>query len=294
MTTWAVGLVDYNSSDSTNRCIETVLKSKHSGDFLHILVVDNSQTYISSNKMVKIVHPGSNLGYAGAVNLLMHAARVLDVDYLWILNNDCEVSGDAIEQYEKADKRENYDLYTSFSTFGDHRTIWYGGGWVDRRSGRTSHLLYGQDIESHRAGTVEETSWASGANIVVPKRTLVRAVDWRNDFFLYLEELQWQMESGYTVGLISDNLVVHHAGSSTNAVSSDLEFFFSARNRIKLYPTLRSPSILVFGLHWVIDFLVRPLKRFKFRRLLLAALSPLAVVLPGDRVIEVCRAVGSR
>ncbi|MEV8235654.1 glycosyltransferase [Rhodococcus sp. NPDC077669] len=290
---WVVGLVDYNSSADTDRCVTSLLSIDMASAKLQILVVDNSGSYASDNPSVKVLSPGKNLGYAGAVNILMHAARLLDVDYLWILNNDCEVRADCLVRYMDAISVNSHDLYTSVSTYGDRRTVWYAGGFVDRRSGRTAHVGYGSDRSYHSSGATQATSWASGANIVVPKSTLIHASDWRQDFFLYLEELEWQMSSRYSVGLVQHDLVVHHAGSSTVAVSSDLEFAFSARNRLKIVRSLPDFSFVLWIGCWIVDFILKPLSKRQWRRVLIGAISPLTVFVSGEKLVQVCRTLSA-
>lgn len=291
---WLVGLVDFHSSSDTNRCIESIRKAAGRNNHVSILVVDNSGDYQPASNDIKVIRPGKNLGYAGAVNLMIHCARTLKSDFLWVLNNDCEVRQDSIDVYVDSASSTQFDIYTSLTTLGDAKSIWYGGGSLDRRSGRTSHIGYGQNVDMLRDNQVRQTDWASGANIVIPARTISSAPDWRGDFFLYLEELEWQVRSGYRVGIVGDDLVKHHAGSSTRSVSSSLEFFFSARNRIKIVPSLPGFSIPTWAAHWVIDFVMRPVSNYRFRRAFLAAFAPISTMLPGDKVVRLCRMVGGK
>jgi GT2 family glycosyltransferase len=289
---WVIGLVNFNSELHTTACIESVLRAKDARNDVTIVVVDNSSTFESEDDKVIVLDPGRNLGYAGAVNLISHVAREGQFDALWVLNNDCTIRSDALAVYATAIEGSNADIYTSVTALGDSDTVWYGGGVVDTRSGRCMHLGYGENVESFSFEGTRSTGWASGANIVIPQRTLKQSGDWSQRLFLYLEELEWQLRAGYAVELVGSCLVSHDAGSTTRAVSGNLEFVFSARNRILCINALPDFLWYIWICHWIVDFIIRPSFHREFRKLMLAAVCPISTALSGPAVVRLVKLIG--
>ena len=87
-------LVNYNSSDYTLPCIQSI-RSKTKGVDYEIVVVDNNSISIEREKLrpvaedtnLKFVQSEVNLGFSGGNMLGVQAARP-DADYYFLLNND--------------------------------------------------------------------------------------------------------------------------------------------------------------------------------------------------------------
>lgn len=277
-----MGLIDFNTPLVTQTAVND-LRRKFPG--ATIMVVENGTTRGEYGDAV-VVRPGRNLGFAGGCNRLIAEARARRHSALWILNNDCVARDDALRVYAEAAAEGDADVYTSVALHGDTDRIWYGGGVHDPRSLRQRHIRFGDTYEAPPAVASFPTQWASGANMYLPQRTLERVAPMDEDLFLYLEEVEWQLRNQMAVTCSNQALVRHHAGSTTNGVSTDLEFFFTARNRLRLARSLTSTSRVRFWAAWMVDHVARPLVRGEARRVRVALLAMRSVHLPGVVALE--------
>lgn len=259
MKRWLVGLVNFHSQEDTDKCIDSLLRAATGP--LRVLVIDNSSDYEPTkghSPYVEVQVPGRNAGYAGAVNYMLRVARETRPDYLWILNNDCLVEPGVFSAYEAVDAPTAGDVLTSVVLNGDKDQIWYGGG---SRSalGSPSHDKYGVLWENHQTMELIDTEWASGANIVLPLRTVERAEDWDEHLFLYCEELEWQMRMDLKVQLLEAALVRHFAGSASGGPAGRIERVFTARNRLIIALRQKGANRLLHLAGILLDFYAKPL-----------------------------------
>lgn len=281
----AIGLIDFNTPRVTEAAV-TDLRSKFPGAM--ILVVENGTTRGEYGDAV-VIRPGRNLGFAGGCNRLIGEARSRRLSALWIMNNDCVARADALRVYADAAEAGDADIYTSVALHGDTDRIWYGGGVHDPRTLRQRHLRYGEVFQAPPAVASFPTQWASGANMYLPQRTIERAERLDEDLFLYLEEVEWQLRSRLTVVCSNQALVRHHAGSTTSGVSTDLEFFFTARNRVRLAGSLGGSRRVRFWSAWLSDHVGRPVARGQWRRARVALLALRSADLPGAVALDKLR-----
>ena len=97
-------LVNYNSSDYTLPCIQSIRDKTKDVDY-EIIVVDNSSTPTEREKLwpikkdtqIKFVQSQINLGFSGGNMLGIQAARS-DTDYYFLLNNDTILLNDVCHE----------------------------------------------------------------------------------------------------------------------------------------------------------------------------------------------------
>ena len=80
-------IVNYNTKQLTKNCIESII-AKTSGVEYEIILVDNessdgSQEVFASDKQIKFIEAGENLGFGKANNL---GAQYAKGDYIFFLN----------------------------------------------------------------------------------------------------------------------------------------------------------------------------------------------------------------
>ena len=254
---WLFGLIDYRSGDVTGRCVASIRDHFPEAD---IVVVDNYGDFASTESVDVVIRPGRNTGFAGGVNLILNHARQGDSDVLWILNNDCILIDGARRLVESAMKGVEADVYTTTTLLGDTSRIWFGGGRSDPVTLRQEHIRYNElYAEPPDQDAWEYTQWASGANLILPKKTFLSCSMFDEDLFLYLEELDWQRRERSTVVCLLTAAVRHYAGSTTGSAHSELETFFTARNTLRI--GLKQPSWLGRGrllAAWALRFVVKP------------------------------------
>ena len=103
-------IVNYNSGTRLSRCLESLLLLEDSTESpsLELLVVDNASTddslervrsKLEASDRIRLLAPGKNLGFAGAINLAAEESRA---DALLILNPDAFVTETAIRELAAA------------------------------------------------------------------------------------------------------------------------------------------------------------------------------------------------
>ena len=94
-------LVNWNGTDDTLNCIESVYKSTFK-DYI-IIVVDNGsdepqiQRLIDCDFDITIVQTGENLGYTGGNSVGIDYALNKNLKYVLLLNNDTYIDSDTLE-----------------------------------------------------------------------------------------------------------------------------------------------------------------------------------------------------
>lgn len=98
---WAI-ILNFRGADMTKRCVASVLRSNVQP---HILVVDNGspeeewkelQEAFRDRASVQATQTGTNLGYAGGMQWGIRLAAEIGPEFVWLLNNDCEVRPDSL------------------------------------------------------------------------------------------------------------------------------------------------------------------------------------------------------
>jgi GT2 family glycosyltransferase len=261
-----VGTINFHSEERIAECFRSIL-AKSPAYGIEFVVVDNSDTLgVTSvaGEPVKVIRGGGNLGYAGGVNLLIEYARTMGVVGLWVVNPDLVGSAGCLEALVVASSRyPEFDILTPIVLSGSTGKIWFGGGEFDRSTGRTEHSGYGQVFtpENEPLPPVA-TSWVSGCSMFLAPAFLERCPELDMKFFLYLEELEWQLRSGAHVGVISECPVYHEEGTSSRDVERSIQTYFMARNRILLMRRLHRWS-LRWILTWAKEFVVVPVAKGK-------------------------------
>lgn len=115
-------VVTYNRKKLLMECIESLIHQTDS-EKLSVLVIDNNSTdgtydYIRKyivNKKVIYKNTGINLGGAGGFEFGIRSALKMKCDYVWIMDDDCVPSKDALKQFLLFD--EECKLYGFLSSF---------------------------------------------------------------------------------------------------------------------------------------------------------------------------------
>jgi GT2 family glycosyltransferase len=220
-----VVLVSYASPQATAKAARSVLDQSLTP--CEVLIVDNDADGGAARAAempseVRILHPGSNLGYTGAVNLAASEARG---DWLFCLNPDAIASEDCLERLLEAVDGPDVAIVGAQVLLPDGRInagenpisitgiSWSGG--------------YGHPREH---GPARDTAAVSGAALLVRR-------DWFADvgglcpfFFLYVDDtdLAWRIRlSGGRVRYCPEAVVVHDYEFDKGAQ----KWFYLERNR---------------------------------------------------------------
>lgn len=231
----SVIIVNYNTVQMTQRCIDSVFKKTDSIDF-EVIVVDNassdgSKDILSKDGRIKYIYNNKNLGF-GTANNIGYAHS--NGDYIFLLNSDTELINNAIyclSQY----LQNNIDvgaLGGMLYNQDDIQTMSYGkfpNGFkiiCEKFIGITRRIFL---IKNHRhskafvgpifKSNIIDVDFVSGADLMIPRSVIEKIGFFDEKFFLYYEEtdLQYRMKrEGYKRQILTDAKIYHLEKGSFN------------------------------------------------------------------------------
>jgi len=288
--TYSVGFIHYGSFQLTLDALrqlagQSVLPAS-------VCVVDNQGLGAEERARLEaagaeVLSPGRNTGYAGGFNLLLAWFREGTADALWVLNSDVVLRKDAAEVFLRASAATpGWDVLGSYVT--QDGKLWFGGGAYSRRTGRAAHLHYGGSIPPETSPpVVRAVDWINGCSIWVNRHGegLRRDVD--EHFFLYREELEWQVrEPALRSFVVEAPLVDHEAGAGTGGTASGLGLTFLSRNAWIMASRASGVDGLVSRATWYLDFVLLAVKRRDLRALRTALLGRRLRSVDGPSVVK--------
>ena len=281
---FGVVIVTYNSANEIAACLSSLFGSSHRNFF--VVVCDNSSTdntvetvrqwacestdYLGGHgefteqrnppsarqngtlRSLTLIHTGSNLGYAGAVNI---GLRALDADsrvnYFWILNPDSLVREDTMNSYARHLTQEPLvGLLGGRTLYAEEpNAIQSDGGRVGKWTGICHNInlfRLPEDVDRPSASDIE---FVCGANIVASRTFYERVGPMREDYFLFYEEVDWAFRRGeLPIDYCADAIIYHHGGASTesgteNRLPSAFTNYFNYRSRLRFMWRFRPTAV---------------------------------------------------
>jgi GT2 family glycosyltransferase len=221
-------VVSYADPAASLRAVESLLEQSLAP--IEVLVVDNDPGGATARALaadtispaVRIVHPGANLGYTGAVNL---AARKANGEWLFFLNPDAVASGDCLERLLEAVNGADVAIVGAQVLLPDGRIN--AGENPINIAGISWSGGYGRPRER---GPARDTAAVSGAALMVRRDAFIDLGGLCPHFFMYVDDtdLAWRMRlSGRRVRYCPEAVVVHDYEFEKGAH----KWFYLERNR---------------------------------------------------------------
>ncbi|HEY0679691.1 MAG TPA: glycosyltransferase family 2 protein [Chitinophagaceae bacterium] len=212
----------------------------------------------------KVLLSGKNLGFAGGNNWgIAHAKG----DYIFIVNNDTEVTPDLINKLlAPFFSNPQIGVVCPKIKFWDHPDIIQYAGFnkMNLITGRTSTVGEKEkDLGQHDVSG--PTHGAHGCAMMVKREVIDRIGIFPEKFFLYYEEWDWSariIKGGYTIWYEA-NAVIYHKESMSVGRNNPMKVYYHTRNRI-LYMRRNTslPQLILFVLFF--SFFTAPKAIFKF------------------------------
>jgi GT2 family glycosyltransferase len=232
-----VVVVDNASSDDSLHTINKYLREKHSNTYGYFEspelaikenALENRYTLIKSNK---------NGGYGSGNNIgIRYALKILNTNYVLILNNDTVVDSNFLEPLVSACESDHKIGIASGKIFFMNRpnTIWFNGGKFYPCTSKVKHLDFGrQDTGQYPP---QYCNFLSGCMWLVPVRVFNTVGLINEEYFMYVEDLEFSqrvIKSGYRLGVSGASKIWHKAGGSTGGHLSPFSTYYIARNSLK-------------------------------------------------------------
>lgn len=252
--------VNYNQPEVTEALLQSVM-SKNDYPDIEMIVVDNGSNenpvpnWKKKFPWVHFVRSESNLGFAAGNNL---GIREATGDYLFLINNDTEITSDLIGRL--ADQLEQHPqigiISPKIKYFDAPDTLQYAGftsmNYYNARNQCIGQFEKDNGQYDHLTG---KTGFAHGAAMMVRKCALKKAGLMPEQFFLYYEELDWCdhfKKLGYEIW-VDMQAVIYHKESVSVGKNSMQKTYFMNRNRM-LYIRRNAPFFkrIIFYLHFLL------------------------------------------
>jgi N-acetylglucosaminyl-diphospho-decaprenol L-rhamnosyltransferase len=231
---FSVIVVAYKSSRVLSRCMDALARQSHRG--FEILIVDNGgndgavDALEAETARIRVLRPGSNLGFAAANNL---AAREAKADWLVMLNPDAFAEPDWLSEISAATRSyPGVAMFGSTQLRADEPDVIDGAGDHYHPLGLAWRGGEGGPAELIDTDTAVFAPCAAAA--VYRRDAYDQAGGFAEDFFCYYEDV----DLGFRLRLAGESCVqlsrakVHHLGSNAAGAGSDFIRYHVTRNRI--------------------------------------------------------------
>ncbi|GAB5373577.1 MAG: hypothetical protein AcusKO_00390 [Acuticoccus sp.] len=219
---------------------------------LRILVVDNASPdgtagvvrgFIAARRgaapRVELIETGANAGFAAGVNRGLVVARAdRSCDLFWILNPDTVVDrGAPFALVREAARMGRFAVIGARVVYLERPGIVQcDGGRLHRLAGTAVSVNIGAAAERTRPPGGEGLAYVPGVSMLASRAFVERAGPMDERYFLYFEEIDWQLRRGdLPLGVAPGAIVHHRAGASIGSPAahrgaSPLSVYFSCRN----------------------------------------------------------------
>ena len=230
--------LNYNQTQVTCEFLESTRKLNYSN--YEILVcdmasdVDPTPLIIGGNyPNTRLLKSKQNLGFAGGNNWGMRQAHG---DFIFIVNNDTEITPDCISQLLEPFYKDPAIGVTSpkIKFFFHPNIIQYAGfNPINSFTGRTSTI--GEMEEDKGQFDISGPTQAAHGCAMMIKKEIIEALGmFPEKFFLYYEEWDWSArikKAGYKIWYTSE-AVIYHKESMSVGKRNPMKVYYHTRNRI--------------------------------------------------------------
>ena len=193
---------------------------------------------------LRLVRPGSNIGFAGANNLgATIALRDPACQYVWFLNNDTAVRPDALlHLLERMRQAPNIGMCgATLVAYDQPEVVQACGARFNAVLGRGVHLGNGLPLSEMPSLEFVEArmNYVVGAAMLVSRSFFETVGPMEESYFLYFEELDWARRAAgkFTLGWAPASIVYHKEGASIGTSykgrASDTATYYQAVNLLR-------------------------------------------------------------
>lgn len=242
-----VVLVSFHSSESTLRCLASVLDSDYK-DIL-VYVVDNGHdsdleegiTRLGSSR-VRLIPTGRNLGFPAGCNIGLKESLREGAEYVLLLNNDAILAKNGVTALVSFMRKNPAIgiLGPSILNARDPGRIESMGAWYIPWLGEDGLLERGTAIE-HTRHLAMRVDYVSGAAMLIRRKTIETIGLLREQLFIYGDDVDYCARARHAkIRVVSIRLpiVVHQMSSSVERYGG-LKQYYLFRNKILLPYVLR-------------------------------------------------------
>lgn len=226
----AVIMINYNTSEYTLKCIDSVLEKTNPSLTYQITVVDNNseladyehlKEHFPQNSKTQLIRSAVNSGFGGGN---MTGVMLSKATYFLFLNNDTLLLNDCLsilKHYMEANPNtglctaQNYNQFNELVPSFDHnkglRRLLLGRGFLER----VNPTRYPKRQTEHTEPTIVD--WVNGAFLFFRSEAFLEIGGFDTNIFLYWEEMDLCNRlrvKGYHSTLVPAAKILHYQGKS--------------------------------------------------------------------------------
>lgn len=257
----SVIIVNYNTLELTQACIDSVFENTKGIEFEVILVdnasTDGSRAFFSKDYRITYIYNEDNFGFGKANNI---GASVAKGKYLFFLNSDTYLCNDALSFF-----LGYADMYR------EEKIGFWGAVLVDRYNypngsgsdfptlcnslATAAHINKKPDYEFGSKNTAYSVEYVLGADMFTPRALFEKLNGFDEDYFMYYEESDLQRRAykkGYGAVIIPGPHIVHLEGKSTEKVSHKKRMMVEKSHMMHLGKHYTSSAFHLFLVAYII------------------------------------------
>lgn len=223
----SVIIVNYNTKDITNNCIDSIIYQTKDIEY-EIILVDNASTdgskeYFEKRNDIVYIYSNENLGFGRANNL---GAKKTKGDYVFLLNSDTLLIENSIKKmfdfYVQNSERLSIGALGCILKNKLLENINSGGCFPSAKNYIKSYIRKPMpifEIGNNIKGDYLPIDFVTGADLFIAKEAYGKIGGFDEHFFLYYEETDLQKRLanlGYKNYLFLGTSIIHFEGGSDN------------------------------------------------------------------------------
>ncbi len=220
-------IVNWNGKDDLLECLASIKNLDYPKNNYKVLVIDNgsndgSQAAISRiYPEVCLIENKKNIGYVKSVNQGVAYGLNMEVDYIWIFNNDVVVDEDSLKRLiDVGQQDESIGIVAPVIYSYDNPEVIDNVGYkINFWIGRLKILKCGRDIFKNHEDKIADVDSILGCSNLIKASVFKKVGLFQTIYELYFEETDFNVrarQNGYRVVVVRDAQVWHKNASTMN------------------------------------------------------------------------------
>ena len=254
-----ISIVNFGDPADTVELLYSI--SRISTENYKIIVVDNRTNqnnldnlkiaFLNLDSRFLLIESESNLGFSGGNNLAIeHFLKCEQIDHIWLLNNDTQISEETLMKALEYIELYPYDILGSTILYSDTLLSQCLGGYKFNPVLLLGKPIFkGMDIKEilllDEESVSRQIDYISGASMILPSEFFRKYGCMDTKYFLYYEEMDISMKFKGKGRLrwCKDLIVLHKEGATINGGP-----YSKARSKVAEYHSLKSS--IIFARKW--------------------------------------------
>ncbi len=244
-------ILNYFGSTHTIKCIDSIFPNKD----IHIFIVENSNSQAekeklnhsySTNSVISLIFPGSNLGFSKGVNIALEQAVDEGYEKFAVLNNDAILMKGAVKKFQEAINLRSETLISPLIQ------------WDNKVVGDVFYHKYLSLLSySNRQEKLYWIRYLTGCCLLFDSKLIKKQRLFDESFFMYGEDIalsNYVMKSGHKTALLDEKLVIHEGSLSAKKASLFYEYHVNRGHILLVRSLANNPSekIIMYFLRFLV------------------------------------------